>query len=365
MTATVSAGRLKEAAAWTCRSIAARPSVPVMGAAVIQIQDGSLTVSGWDWEMLTRYTAGASGELERTLVNARLLLDIAGRMRDEVTLEREGTHLLIRSGRNRSALHTMPVGDYPTEPKGVGEVGVLDGFGELVARVAPSAAGPDAQPAWMQGVVLSAAADELSAMATDRYVISHSVAAWTGGEFTVNIPARRLADIARHIDGKVSLGIGNGLSIDSDERHASILATEESNANIQQYLRLDGWTYGAVRVDRAGLSDAIDLVTPTVGKDMPVRLYVASDGITVRSSDQGIGESEAFVESDLTGIDEFAIAMSPGYLMKALDATPSDVVCVNFGSSARKPVLVHGVADGDPDLKTRHVVMPIRVDDFR
>lgn len=363
MSATVAAARLKEAAAWANRSIAARPAAPVMGAAVVEVADGTLTVSGWDWDTLTRHTAAGEGDLERTLVNGRLLSDIASRMRDQVTLERDGTRLLIRSARSKTALDTMPVSEYPALPQPFDEVGVLDGFADLIGRVAPAAGTPDVQPTWLQGVVLSAEGGELAALATDRYIVSHSIAPWVGDEFAINIPARRLADVARHIDGKVTLGVGNGLSITGDGLYASILATDEGNPNVRQYLAMNAWTNGRVDLNRADLSDAIDAVTPTVGDNRPVRLYFTGGELAIKSANQGVGESEASVDCSLDG-DDFSIAISPAYLTKALGATPADAVRINFGTSPRKPVLVHGLTEGQPELTTRHVVMPIRVDDI-
>jgi DNA polymerase-3 subunit beta len=363
MSATVSAARLKEAASWAGRAISARPAVPVMGAAVVTVADGTLTVSGWDWDTLTRHTSTATGDLERSLVNGRLLVDIASRLDGEVELHREGTRLHLRAGRSRVALDTMPVEEYPNEPAAMPEVGVLDGFGEFIGRVAPSVGDRDAQPTWLQGVLLEATAGEFTAMATDRYIISHSVVTWTGDDFAINIPGRPLLEVARQLDDKVTVGIGNGIAVADDDRFATVLATDESNANVKQYLDIAAWTHGSVDLDRDALTKAIGVVAPTVGKGMPVRLYVADDGVTLKSADRGVGESESGLDASLNG-DERAIAISPAYLTKALDATPSEVVRINFGASPRKPVLIHGLAGDEPDLTTRHIVMPVRVDDI-
>lgn len=366
MSATVSGSRLKEAAAWASRSIASRPSVPVMGAAVLAVEDGALTVSGWDWDTFTRYTCDAEGDLERTLVGGKLLATIASKSSSEVRLEREGSQLVLRSGRARSALNTMAGEEYPELPKPYDEAGVTDDLAGIVARVAPSAAGADAPNTWMHGVSLSAADGELTALATDRYVLSLSSAAWTGADFTVNIPSRRLHEVARHMDGKVTLGVSeNGISMDASGVYASIIATDAANGRLDRLLDPGQFTGGSVDVDREALIRAIDNVTPTVGDKNPIRLYISSGEIVLKSADQGIGESDDALDcrADFSG-DGFAMGISPAYLTKALDATPAEVVRVLLGSSAKKPVLVHGLVDGEPDLSTRHVVMPIRTNDL-
>ena len=45
-----------DAVSWTAKSLPARPSVPVLAGARLSVDEGKLTISGFDYEISTRVT---------------------------------------------------------------------------------------------------------------------------------------------------------------------------------------------------------------------------------------------------------------------------------------------------------------------
>ena len=68
---------LAEAVAWAARSLPARPPVPVLAGLLLKAEDGTLSLSGFDYEVSARVSVEAEVEEEGTvLVSGRLLADI-------------------------------------------------------------------------------------------------------------------------------------------------------------------------------------------------------------------------------------------------------------------------------------------------
>jgi DNA polymerase-3 subunit beta len=69
---------LADAVAWTARSLPARPAVPVLGGVLLEVADGTLTVSGFDYEVSTQVEVDVHASTDgRALVSGRLLAEIS------------------------------------------------------------------------------------------------------------------------------------------------------------------------------------------------------------------------------------------------------------------------------------------------
>jgi DNA polymerase-3 subunit beta len=363
MTATVDARDLKSTVTWAARSLANRPVVPVMACIGLRVTDGRIVAHGWDWSDYTEATAPAIGDLDQVYVNGRTLADMCDRVDDEVGLTVTDRRLHLTAGQRKFQLALAKADDYPTLPARPDPVGTSSDLADAIRRVAPSAATSvdlNSDLAVLACVMVTATGGTLTATATDRYTLSVTSIDWDGDDFTANIPARRLSEVIGHLDDKVTVGVGNVFSLDDGQRYAGISLIDKPALNTSGLMPPS--QYGHVDIDRAALLDAVKAVTPTVGKNQPIRLDLRDGETVITSHDDALGQSEAAIEASLNG-DPQALHYSPDYLTRVAAGTPTGTIRIHLAAAPRKPILVTGVIDGETDHTTRHVVMPIRVND--
>ena len=163
---------LADAVTWAARSLATRPTVPVLAGLLLSVDDTSLTISGFDLEASTRIAldvnVGTSGQ---ALVSGRLLAEITRSLPPHpVDIALDGARLTISCASARFTLPTMPVEDYPRLPDMPAVAGTVDGatFANAVAQAAVAAGRDDTLP-MLTGVRLEIVGAKLTLAATDRY----------------------------------------------------------------------------------------------------------------------------------------------------------------------------------------------------
>jgi DNA polymerase-3 subunit beta len=360
VSATVKASHLKAAVAWANRSVPSRTNVPVMACVGLRAEGGRLEAHGWDGGDLTSASIDADGDLDATYVHGRVLGEAVEKLDGAVTLAPNGSRLDIAGGRTRFSLAVADAGAYPSLPKRPEPSGTATGIAEAVRHVA-HAADSNSKVVALTAVHLVARDGVLAAHATDRFIISRSECPWNGEDFTADVSAARLGGMASHLGEKVSITMGGTFSLDDGRLHASTLLIDERPPNYDGIFRFR-WEFGTVDVDRAELLDAVKAVSPTArGNWARISLAIGAGEIVVTSDDQTYGGSETTAACSLDG-DEQVVEVQPGLLSQALNATPSEVARIHLPPSPTKPFLVTGLdaVTGQPDMSTRHVVMPLR-----
>src|SRR5262245_51790275 len=86
---------LAEAVAWTAKSLPTRPSVPVLAGVLLRVSDGTLTVSGFDYEVSNQVTVTVHSDSDgAALVSGRLLAEITRALPTKpVDVAAVGSHL--------------------------------------------------------------------------------------------------------------------------------------------------------------------------------------------------------------------------------------------------------------------------------
>ncbi|MDT4929105.1 MAG: polymerase subunit beta, partial [Pseudonocardiales bacterium] len=206
---------LADAVTWAARSLASRPTLPVLAGLMLRVDGDQLSVSGFDLEASTEVdlevTAGESGQ---ALVSGRLLADITRALPPHpVDVAVDGSRLTIACGAARFTLPGMPVDDYPRLPSMPTTAGTVEGaeFAAAVAQVAVAAGRDDTLP-MLTGVRLEIDGDQLTLAATDRYRLAVRELTWNPGDpaaaaAQVLVPARTLADAAKSLSHSESMTI--------------------------------------------------------------------------------------------------------------------------------------------------------------
>lgn len=99
-----------------CAVLSSRPNIPVLNNVLLQIEDGVLTVTGTDLEVeLSTYAQLTSGTNGKFTIPAKKFLDICRSLPDdaEINVTFEEDRAIVRSGRSKFNLATLPAEEYP------------------------------------------------------------------------------------------------------------------------------------------------------------------------------------------------------------------------------------------------------------
>ena len=93
-----------------------RQTLPVLSYVLLRQKDGEMTLTGTDLEIevIAKVSKASGGDVEMTLP-ARKLFDICRALPGdaEITIKKEGEKSIVKSGKSRFALTTVPVADFP------------------------------------------------------------------------------------------------------------------------------------------------------------------------------------------------------------------------------------------------------------
>jgi len=94
-----------------------RQTLPVLSYVLLRQQDGDMTLTGTDLEIeiIAKVSKAGGSSVEMTLP-ARKLFDICRALPAdaEITIKKEGEKSIVKSGKSRFALTTVPVADFPS-----------------------------------------------------------------------------------------------------------------------------------------------------------------------------------------------------------------------------------------------------------
>ena len=369
---------LADAVAWAARSLAARPSIPVLAGLLLTVSEQDvLSLSGFDLEASTQVDLEvAAGSPGSALVSGRLLADISRALPPHpVEVAVDGARLTISCGSARFTLPTMPVEDYPKLPSMPTTAGSVDSavFAMAVAQVAVAAGRDDTLP-MLTGVRLEINGARLTLAATDRYRLAVRELDWTprapDTDAQVLIPSRTLADAAKslaHGDAMtIALSAGGrgegilGFSGTSGGR-AARATTRLLDAQFPPYRTLlpAEWSSTA-EVSVGPLVEAVKRVALVADRGTPIRLEFAEGGVGLSAGGEDEGRAEEQLEVRYEG-EPMTAAFNPSFLLDGLGALESVDARLLF-TSANKPVVLRP-ADGPGAADYTYLIMPVRLPD--
>jgi DNA polymerase-3 subunit beta len=376
---TVERNDLTDAVAWTARTVPSRNAVPALSGLLLEAADGTLTLSGYDFETAaTASVAVSSSEGGRALVSGRLLSEICRSLPSApVELSTEGTKLVITCGSSRFQLMTMPVEDYPTLPSSPATVGRLSGstLAAAVAQVAIAANRDDTLPV-LTGVRVEIEGERLTLVATDRYRLAVREVAWRPESADLSavalIPAKFLADAAKSLAGaaevEIALATGDSPGVEAlagftaGERRTTTRLLDGTFPNYRTLLPSDHRSLA--EVDVATLTDALKRVSLVLGSrasSNPVTCDFGTDGELRLSA--GVGEEASATESipcSLEG-DAQTIAFNSGYFLDGLAQIEGDTARLTITEATRPAILTGKTSEGAPVADYRYLIMPMRL----
>lgn len=348
MTLSIQRADLARTLAAVTKVVESRQVIPILANVLLQAEGGKLTVTGTDLDIMVSVSAPADGDLGTT-VDAKRLSDIARRLSgDIVTMEVKDDSLVVKSGRSRFTLPTLPVGDFPRLDAGdMPDPFKLD-FASLVAPV-KFAMSSEQTRYYLCGVHLHNTAEGgIRAVATDGHRLAHNTAAGMPAIPAVIIPAKTAGVVpAGEVD--VSLSSNKVRFANAD----TIIVSKLIDGTFPDYGRvIPANNDRELTVDRTDLSQAIGRVASVATeRGKAARFTLTADNLAIdMRSDDGTAHEDVAAEYDGPDME---IGFNSAYIGDVLGALTGETVTVKLSESGSP-----GIFTGDSDVLA--LCMPIR-----
>ncbi|MDY4377840.1 DNA polymerase III subunit beta [Pectobacterium brasiliense] len=186
-----------------------RPTLPILGNLLIQVTEGALSLTGTDleMEMVAKVALTQPHEPGATTVPARKLFDICRGLPEgaEITIMLDGDRMLVRSGRSRFSLSTLPAADFPNLDDWQSEVEFSlpqATMKRLIEATQFSMAHQDVRY-YLNGMLFETEGEELRTVATDghRLAVCSMPVGQSLPSHSVIVPRKGVMELVRLLDG--------------------------------------------------------------------------------------------------------------------------------------------------------------------
>lgn len=354
------------AVTWVAKHLPSRPVMPMLAGLLIEVADGRVTVSAFDYEVAVRAAADVTGETDgRVVVSGRLLAALVATFPNRpIDVTCTGAALEVVCGSIRVTLPTLPAEDYPALPAMPTAVGSVSApaFADMVERVAVAADRDMNQSVvWQYAIRLALSPSEIELMATNRYRAAIGRVPWQGdnGDQVALVPAPTLVDAAKVLATAETVTVGvdaAGLVGFATADRSVVMRQLDVEYPVQLKDLFPARDDSAPTVPVPELADALkrsNLVRTTLG---PALLSFTEGSLVVDTHGQEDIKTAEAVSSTYVG-EGIQVHINPRFLADALGALPGDVAEFTI-TAPLKPVLL--TTPEDKGATYTHLIVPIR-----
>ncbi|MEL7730809.1 DNA polymerase III subunit beta [Citromicrobium bathyomarinum] len=352
-----------------------RNTIPILSNVLIDADEGGgvkVMATDLDLQVVETMTAASVESGGAITVSAHLLFDIARKLPDgsQVSLETADNRMVVKAGRSRFQLPTLPRDDFPVIVEGE-----LPTSFELPARELAElidrtrfAISTEETRYYLNGIFLHVSDEQrpvLKAAATDghrlaRYTIDRPEGA--AGMPDVIVPRKAVAELRKLLEEALDSNVQIDLSA-SKIRFALggeggvVLTSKLIDGTFPDYSRvIPTGNDKLLRLDPKSFYEGVDRVaTIATEKTRAVKMGLEADKVTlsVTSPDNGTAAEEIAAEYKSDG---FEIGFNANYLKDILSQIDSDMVELHL-ADAGAPTLIRK----DENSPALYVLMPMRV----
>jgi len=344
-----------------------RQTLPILANFLLSIDGGRLSVTGTDMEIeLVASTELPDAEPGEVTIPARKLVDICRSLPAdaEVRLEVDGERALLRSGRSRFSLATLPSVDYPSSDELSGELRLSVGAGALkrLIELTHFAMAHQDVRYYLNGLLLDIGDGVLRAVATDghRLAIAEMAAETGDTPRQVIVPRKGISELLRLLssgDEEVTIEVGsNAIQVTLPEVRLTSKLIDGKFPDYRRVVPKEEDSDKTVVVDRELLRQSLSRAAILSNdKYRAIRLCLEPNVLRIVANNPEQEEAEDEVEVAYDG-DGLEIGFNVSYLIDALTALPAEEAVVQLGDSSSS-CLITPKGDGD----CQYVVMPMRL----
>ena len=342
-----------------------RQTMPVLSNVLLVAKNNELFVTATDLEVelvaQTEVAVETGGEIT---VSGRKLLDICRALPEgsDVDISVSGEKLVVRSGRSKFSLATLPAAEFPSvEDIKAGQTIAVDQkvLGLLIDKTHFSMAQQDVRY-YLNGMLLETGGKHLRAVATDGHRLALCQAELGGkalDEQQVIVPRKGVLELQRLMSGEGSLNIELGPNHVRIQLEGIRFTSKLIDGRFPEYERvIPKESSNELTADKNAFKGALQRTAILSNeKYRGIRLIIRDSGVVMQAHNPEQEEAEEELEVEYSG-EDIEIGFNVNYLLDALGAVDGDVVTLSVldGNSScliRQP--------GKDDSK--FVVMPMRL----
>jgi DNA polymerase-3 subunit beta len=342
--------------------VSTRTTLPILGNALVQAEDGKLIISTTDLD--TGIRASVEAEIIKggsTTLPARRLFSIIRELpAAELTLEVDSKQVAtITSGASFFRIMGLPEEDFPPFPKGDGSktFKISQGvFRDMLKRTA-YAISTDESRYVLNGVLLSFKENKLSLVATDGRrlaLVEQDLEFPKGSEVEAILPTKAVQELQRILRDEESMTISfaeNQVSFDLGNTFLYSKLIEGNYPNYKQVVPAEA--KDRIVLERESFLNAVRRVALLSSeKSNSVKLIFSKNNLDITANTPEVGEAKESVPITYKGKD-FNIAFNPEFLMDPLKNIDSDEIFFDFIDELSPGVIKYS----RPFL---YVIMPMR-----
>lgn len=343
-----------------------RPTLPILGNLLLQVTEGSLLLTGTDleMEMVARVTLSQPHEAGATTVPARKFFDICRGLPEgaEIAVTLESERMLVRSGRSRFSLSTLPAADFPNLDDWQSEVEFTlpqATLKRLIEATQFSMAHQDVRY-YLNGMLFETEGEALRTIATDGHRLA--VCSMPIGQqlpsHSVIVPRKGVMELVRLLDGgeiPLQLQIGSN----NIRAHVGdfIFTSKLVDGRFPDYRRVlpknpDKTLEAGCDLLKQAFARAAILSNE---KFRGVRLYVSQNQLKITANNPEQEEAEEILDVSYDGT-EMEIGFNVSYVLDVLNALKCEDVRLLLTDSVSSVQIEDGASNS-----AAYVVMPMRL----
>ncbi len=370
---TIEQTRLVDVVNWVSRSLSTRPIQTALLGIMIEADGNKLVLSGSDLETASRATTEADVATSgKVLVPGKLLADISRSLPNKpVTIQLDGTRVLVNAGSAKFTLPLLPINEYPNLPELPETLGTIESelFAQAVSQVATAAGKDDSLPS-LTGVHVEVKGENITMAATDRYRLAVRELTFNPSkpntEAVALIRARTLVEATKTLTNTKNVNISLAPSTSTDR-----LAGFQTDSKSTTTRLLDG-TFPPYRhlipqesltttvIEVAPFLDAVRRVALVTDKTIPLKLTFTGNSVTLEAGGGDEAQANEVFDIQKTG-EDLSIAFNPNYLLDGLHAINAPFAQISFNTSGKAAILMgKQSADGPTIDNFRYLLMPTK-----
>ena len=347
-------------------AIEKRQTMPALSNVLVKANTNTLSFTATDLEIELVSTLGmVADESGETTLPARKLLDICKALPNEsnINISVDTDKALVRSGRSRFSLSTLPANDFPALDK-INTVAEFElpqkTLKELIDKTAFAMALQDVRY-YLNGLLLEVSSGSIRAIATDGHRLSYCEKE-TDCDIAeikqVIVPRKGVQELIRLLedsDEPLTMSLGtNHIRIEVGEIRFTSKLIDGRFPDYNRVIPDDG--NNVIHAERDNLRQALVRASILSNEKYRGIRLVASDNILLLQA-QNPDQEEADVEVEVayTG-DKLEIGFNVNYLLDVLNVTDANRVQAALRDSNSSCLLTY------PDLPDcKYVIMPMRL----
>ena len=370
---TIEQSKLVDVVNWVSRSLSSRPIQTALLGIVIEADNQKIVLSSSDLETASRASTDAEVATPgKVLVPGKILADISRSLPNKpVTIQLDGTRVLVNAGSAKFTLPVLPINEYPNLPEMPDTLGTIDAdlFNQAVSQVSTAAGKDDSLPS-LTGVHVEVNGENITMAATDRYRLAVRELTFSPAkpntEAVALIRARTLHDAAKTLATAKNVNVALAPTTSNDR-----LAGFQTDSKSTTTRLLDG-TFPPYRhllpqesltttiIEVAPFLDAVRRVALVTDKTIPLKLTFTGNTVTLEAGGGDEAQANEVFEINKTG-EDLSIAFNPNYLLDGLHAINAPYAQISFNTSSKAAILM-GKSDANSAAieNFRYLLMPTK-----